>query len=146
MSLDRSIQLCAFIKFPTQYEKHKETIRTCGCREHYRNNKFCPDCGKEIKKVIVTRNRKIDICEDLLDDPDVFFDCSHKDMTYLFSNMNASKSGIDTDENSFVTITPKIIKGLVLGFETQYAKEIVLLKEKLNIDIKVEFGFAHFCW
>ncbi len=139
MELDRNIHIEAFIKIPIQYEEYQRTIKTCGQHENHKGDAFCPICGGKIKEV-KRPDKSMMWCEELIGNEN-FYHYTEGETMYLFSNMY--DCGVNTEENTFTKLTPQLIKEKIHYFETQHKQDIELLREKINVDIKVEFGFVY---
>ena len=139
-----SIKLEAFFKIPTQYLEYTVEKNICD-NGHFvkRNDCYCSVCGKKtiIKSVVSMSPLSI---SDILagdgtnycdDEFDVVF--SNDDM-YVFSERYNDYS-IDVDNNT--VITPELIEDNINYFSEKYKEIIKLLEEKMNLKIKVQFGY-----
>jgi hypothetical protein len=142
MGLDRTIHVEAFIKIPIQYHEREITIRTCGEHEDHRGCAFCPVCGKEIKEV--KQPTKTQVAFEDFTEQDNLWDYTEGETMYLFSNLY--DCGIETEENTFTTLTPELIQEKIHCFEAKHKNDIKLLAAKINAEIKVEFGFLYQVW
>lgn len=140
MSLDRNIHLEPFIKIPVQYENYEREIKTCGEHENHKGDKFCPICGKEITTQKVPAKSML-WCEELIGNEN-FCHYIENDEMYLFSNTK-SKTDIDTDENVFTTLTHELMNIMIAEFSEKHKEDIQLLEAKINLKVKVEFGFVY---
>lgn len=140
MGLDRTIHLEPFIKIPVQYEEYEREIKTCGEHENNNGDKFCPICGKEIKNKKV-HAKSILWNEELIGSENLYHYVENETM-YLFSNTK-SKTDIDTGENVFTTLTPELINDMIAEFTEKHKEDIILLEAKINLKVKVEFGFVY---
>lgn len=135
MGVDRTTHIEAFIKIPIQYEDGVETIRTCGKHRDYKKTLYCPECGKPI--TIKEQTTKYVVHpEDLIGNDNLYPYFEHETM-YLFSN--TYNCGIELLENDMNIITGNLIKEKIRIFKEQHGNEITILKDKLGIDVKVEF-------
>jgi hypothetical protein len=140
MGIDRTIHLGAFIKIPIQYKEDIETVRTCGKHENHSDDNFCPICGDKIKEIKQPLEIEMDIY-DIIGNSN-FINYNEENVMYLFSNLYNCE--IETEYNVFTTLTSKLIQEKINFFEKKHINDINLLKTKLNIDIKVEFGFVYY--
>lgn len=138
MGVSLDIYLEPFIRVPKQYNLYEANFRTCGDHRNHNNDKFCPECGKEI--VILSETKKSVIHPDDLIGNDNLWYIFQEEMMYLLSNKH--KFGFDHEEYvEPIIITPELLAQKINEFEDKHKEDIDLLKEKLNIDVKVEFGY-----
>ena len=143
MGLDTKIHLEPFIKIPTQYREYEREIKTCGKHENHKGDKFCPTCGNEIKVQKVPAKSML-WSEELIGSENFYHYVEDKTM-YLFSGTK-SETDIYTDENVFTILTPELIKIMIVEFTEKHKVDISLLEVKINLKVKVEFGFVYAVW
>ncbi len=137
--IDRNAHLEPFIRIPIQYVTYQRKIRTCGEHETFKNDFFCPKCGKKIEVQEIPDKQPL-WCEELIGNEN-FYQYFEGETMYLFSNIHDVR--VDNDENKFTVITVELINSLINKFETLHENDIQKLSEKLNSKLKVEFGFVY---
>jgi hypothetical protein len=134
-----TIYIGAGIEIPTQKGKYQAQENRCQCKVHHTDFNFCNSCGDKIKVYSVEKEYTLH-SEDLIGSEN-FFTIVNKDSTYLFSNFGHGL--LETNENEALSINLSLIDSLKNDFNNKHEKDIVILKEKTNLDIQVSFLFLH---
>ncbi len=141
MGIYRKVLIEPFIKIKEQYKKYKTTARMCeNNHAHYHSEKFCKECGKEVKEVEVEKEQLI--WPDELIGSENFWHQTSNEFMYLFSNcydIGFSKP----DENEMKILSNDEIKSCIEVFKEKHKIDIELLEKKLKIKIEVEFGVMY---
>ena len=136
-----SILVEPFIKIRKQYEKYKTTAMMCENKhEHYHGEKFCKECGKEVKEIEVKKEQLI-WTDELIGSENFWHQTGGKFM-YLFSNIH--DIGFSNPyENEMQVLSEKEMNSCIEIFKEKHKTDIELLENRLNIKVKVEFGVMY---
>ncbi len=148
MSSSRQIYIGAYLVVDHHIEVNRNE-RECGNNPHHRctsahhSNKFCGECGCEIKLVKKTTKRRL-TCYDAADlfgfDDDTFTNVHRGDKPCIW--LATAESGIDEEgDGGQREITPEDIYDAVNQFKTNYQAEMQLLEDN-NVEYSMLFGLV----
>ena len=138
MGLYTKIYSGAGIMIKAQKEKSIVEQKTCGCKEHYHNEKFCSECGNKIQVIKIEKEFYLHV-EDLIGSENFFHKWDDVDVDKMFLMSNFGHGQIDIEQNKPYLISQEKISELIREFKNKHKDDIKLLETKINS--KIEVGF-----